>query len=195
MHYLNTHKTLIVLDLDETLIHATSETPDGKWLFELFGYKVFERPYLQEFLLFLQNHFLVGVWSSASDDYVEKVVSEIFPENYPLAFVWGRSRCTFQTNYNKLSEFGYSDHSHYNYVKRLSKLKKYGYCLKRILIIDDTPEKCRYNYGNAIYPKAFTGNPADKELLLLQTYLKTLVTVENVRTIEKRYWRESLEIS
>jgi RNA polymerase II subunit A small phosphatase-like protein len=42
-------KILIILDLDETLIHATDKPHDDAWDFEVFHYKVYKRPYLQEF--------------------------------------------------------------------------------------------------------------------------------------------------
>ena len=58
-----------------------------------------------------------------------------------------------------------------------------------ILIVDDTPEKSRNNYGNAIYIKEFSGDTTDEELKHLHDYLLTLKKVDNVRTIEKRGWR------
>lgn len=58
-----------------------------------------------------------------------------------------------------------------------------------MLIVDDTPEKCVRNYGNAIYPKAFEGEPNDNELELLGRYLLKLRHEDNVRHIEKRNWQ------
>lgn len=185
-------KLLVVLDLDETLIHATTNPEFTHWHFELFGYKVFIRPYLNDFLNKLPAHFKVGVWSSASDDYAEAVVQRIFPENYPLEFVWGRSRCTYRANYTKISKLGYSDPSHFQYIKNLKKLKRKGFTMKRILIIDDTPFKCELNYGNAIYPSEFKGAANDDELFWLGRYLEGFKDVADVRTIEKRHWNNSI---
>lgn len=142
----------------------------------------------------LKKHFDVAVWSSASDDYVDLIVKEIFPDDYELKFVWGRSRCTYRPNYNKLDEFGYYDpFSHYDYVKRLDKVRRLKFNKERILIIDDTPQKCRYNYGNAIYPREYLGRHPDNELLLLMKYLLTLKDLDTVRSTEKRDWREEME--
>lgn len=164
------------------------------WDFEVFHYKVYKRPHLEAFLAFLKTHFEVAVWSSASDDYVELIVKEIFPTDYGLQFVWGRSRCTYRPNYNKLDEFGYYDpFSHYDYVKRLDKVRKLKFKKDRILIIDDTPEKCRHNYGNAIYPKEFLGKGPDNDLLLLMHYLPMLKDLDTVRHREKRHWREEAQ--
>jgi len=186
-----TKNILIVLDLDETLIHATNSPKDELWDFELDQYKIYKRPGLEEFLLGLSIHFDVAVWSSASDDYVDQVVQHIFPEGYPLLFVWGRSKCTRQIDYQLIEDQGYIDYyNHMNYAKILKKVKQKGYApLEKTLIIDDTPRKSKYNYGNAIYPNEFNGEQDDKELPLLFNYLMTLKDVANVRTIEKRDWR------
>jgi RNA polymerase II subunit A small phosphatase-like protein len=40
--------------------------------------------------------------------------------------------------------------------------------------------------------REFLGDPADIELRLLSAYLKQLVSVPNVRAIEKRHWREQM---
>ena len=75
------------------------------------------------------------------------------------------------------------------YEKRLDKLRKKGFPLEQILIVDDSPEKARTNYGNAIYIKEFTGNRDDRELQFLYNYLLTFKSITNVRTIKKRGWR------
>ena len=81
---------------------------------------------------------------------------------------------------------------HLHYLKPLTKVRKAGWPLQRVLIVDDTPEKCLRNYGNAIYPRPFEGAEDDSELSLLGRYLATLKDETNVRTIEKRRWREVL---
>lgn len=189
----NTRKKLVILDLDETLIHATKEPLDRVWDFEVYGYKVYKRPGLEEFLLKLMKHFEVAVWSSASDEYVEAIVKVIFPADYPLKFVWGRSKCTLQLNKKAIEESGYSDYSHLNYVKMLKKVHQLGFGdLDNMLIVDDTPHKSQHNYGNAIYPSIFMGDRGDNELLWLERYLETLIDTKNIRKIEKRFWRKEI---
>jgi len=72
-------------------------------------------------------------------------------------------------------------------------VKRKGYHINRILIVDDSPHKSKDNFGNAIYPSAFTGDMADKELRLLAKYLKSLKDEENIRRIEKRGWQNQVE--
>jgi RNA polymerase II subunit A small phosphatase-like protein len=185
-------KLLVILDLDETLIHAHPiPLENHKWDFEFETYKVYKRPFLEEFLEALPQYFRVAVWSSASDDYVQYIVDHIFPKNNPLEFVWGRSKCTWKADHNMISDMGYVDYqNHFNYAKLLRKVKKKGIAsLERMVIVDDTPKKCLQNYGNAIYPDIFDGDKYDDELPDLLKYLITLKDVENVRTIEKRNYR------
>lgn len=185
---------LIVLDIDETLVHATNKMLHDNYDFKVFDYFVYKRPFLDEFLLELKKHFKVAVWSSASDDYVQEIVAQIFPKEYELQFVWGRSKCTLQIDSQSIDDYGYFDYfNHMNYSKILKKVARKGYAkIEDILIVDDTPRKCKYNYGNAIYPTEFLGNQDDNELEMLLPYLISIKDVENVRQIEKRTWKEKI---
>jgi RNA polymerase II subunit A small phosphatase-like protein len=187
---------LLILDLDETLIHATDKALGRVPDFQVYYYDIYKRPYLDEFLKTVSQHFKLAVWSSADDEYVGKIVKEIFPDDINLEFVWGRSRCTRQTLYD---EYGFPYYStsgflDFEYTKQLKKLKKKGFDLKKVLIVDDTPKKVANSYGNAIYIKEYNGEEGDIELKFLAQYLLTLKTEENVRTIEKRYWRQQYQI-
>ncbi|MCF6406825.1 HAD family hydrolase [Chitinophaga filiformis] len=171
---------LLLLDLDETLIHATTVplafTPD----FKFDPYYVYMRPGLDQFLANISTHFTLGVWSSASDKYVEEIVKMITPDAMEWFMIWGKSRCTIKRDYNLDT---------YYFEKRLDKVKKKGFKLEQIIIVDDSPEKSRSNYGNAVYIEPFEGDRNDDELRYLYDYLLTLKEVSNIRTIEKRGWR------
>ena len=171
---------LIILDLDETLIHATEFELDRPCDFKFDKYFVYERPHLRQFLSDISNHFLLGIWSSAGDEYVNEIVRYIKPDNVEFVVVWGRSKCSLKRDLT---------FDTYCFEKRLDKLKKKGFRLEQILVVDDSPSKSRTNYGNAIYIKEFTGDTSDTELQFLYDYLLTFKTVDNVRTIEKRRWR------
>jgi carboxy-terminal domain RNA polymerase II polypeptide A small phosphatase len=186
-------KKLLILDLDETLIHATriklSREPD----FMVFDYFVYKRPHLAAFLAACSDIYQLAIWSSASDDYVEEVVKNIISPTIKLEFVWGRSKCT--PRYPTQEDFFRDsyDNQHYYYTKQLKKIKKQGFSLDRTLIVDDTPEKVKDNFGNAIYPTAFLGDlEEENELLLLLDYLKYLDRFDNIRKIEKRNWRRTV---
>jgi len=172
-------KILLILDLDETLIHATKSNLDSKPDFEYADYYVYKRPKLNWFLNSINKHFQIAIWSSADDKYVEDIVDIIRPISIEFRFIWGRSRCTTKRNF-ELDE--------YVHEKRLKKIKKQGFTLEKALIVDDSPEKTKDNFGNAIYIKAFNGIQQDDELTNLFNYLITIKDVENVRKVEKRGW-------
>lgn len=178
------NKILLILDLDETLIHASENRLSHEPDFHCFSYHVYKRPFVEEFIQNCAGYFNLGVWSSAGNDYVEKIVEEIFPPSLNLKIVWGRSKCTHVLNQETLE---------YQYRKDLKKLKRKGFPLSRILIVDNDRHKVSRNYGNAVYVKDFLGDPADRELLFLMDYLKRLSHSDDVRTIEKRNWRSGID--
>ena len=79
-----------------------------------------------------------------------------------------------------------------NWVKDLKKVRKQGYALEHVLVVDDSREKLERNYGNHIPVQPFEGARDDDELLLLVDYLKQLESVPNVRCIDKRGWRKEV---
>lgn len=187
-------KPLLILDIDETLIYASKEELGYKTSFKLGKYFIYKRPFLEEFINEVSKDFKLAVWSSATDDYVHEVVDKLKPLDARLEFVWARSRCKEKFK-SQVDEYGYYDpdpRNHYYFVKPLKKVKRKGYELERILIIDDTVSKSEENYGNVIYPTPFYGEEDDNELILLAKYLKTIKDEENFRDIEKRNWRESI---
>lgn len=171
---------LLLLDLDETMIHATTVplacTPDFQ--FDLFH--IYKRPGLDQFLIDISRHFTLGVWSSASDEYVQEIVRALTRDTIEWFLIWGRSRCSIRRDHELDT---------YNFEKRLDKVKNKGFKLEQIIIVDDSPEKSRSNYGNAVYIEPFDGNQNDNELAYLYNYLMTLKDVSNIRTIEKRGWK------
>lgn len=167
------------MDLDETLIFGTDfpliRAPD----FKTKSFFIYERPYLQPFLDTVSRSYALAVWSSASPAYVARVTERVF-KNHPTEFVWASDRCTVRRDLAWDTLYP---------IKDLKKVKRRGFDLDRVLIVDDSPEKVERNYGNAIYMPPFEGNPADNELPALARYLMMIHDVPNYRRIEKRHWR------
>lgn len=186
-------KPLLILDIDETLIHATKKQLDRAVDCKVFKYNVYVRPHLKAFMDQVKESYQLALWSSASDDYVHEVVRQTILSEYSYEFVWARSRATYRRNRERDETRNYSSHNaHYHYVKPLKKVRRQGYDLKRTLIVDDSPHKCMLNYGNAIYPKPYEGQQEDKELLLLAQYLLSIKYHPNYRKLEKRGWRSGI---
>lgn len=170
---------LLVLDLDETLIHARDNRLAHEECFQLFNLFVYKRPHLDFFISEMLRTFRVAVWTASGQVYAEAVIDQIFKRD-DLEFVWTSQHCTLARNF---------DTGEYDTIKNLRKLKVRGYSLESIIVVDDTPSKHRRNYGNLVTVKEFNGDQSDNELKLLTTYLKKLSTVPNVRDVEKRLWR------
>lgn len=173
-------KILLILDLDETLIYSTKSRLSYPEDFRVAEYFVYKRPSLNKFLDFISKNYDVAIWTSSTEDYAQEVVKNIFSENYLLRFIYGRTKCTLTF---------LLDQNEYVYAKNLSKLKKKNYSLEKILIVDDSPEKLKRNYGNHIRINSFSGSKEDIELSLLINYLDKIKSIKNVRNIEKRTWR------
>ncbi|KRG63830.1 hypothetical protein ABB27_17290 [Stenotrophomonas terrae] len=173
---------LLILDLDETLIHATDCYLDRDPDFEVGPYAVYKRPGLDLFLSKVRSQFHLAVWTSSTRLYAAPVVENIFPHDVDLKFVWSRERCTMRFD---------PEHHDYEWAKNLDKLKRRGYKLEHVLMLDDTPAKLARHYGNLVRVKPFLGNLADRELFQLSDYLPTLAETPNVRRIEKRFWRKA----
>jgi len=180
------NKPLAILDVDETLIYATKIKLERKPDFEVFEYNVYKRPHLNDFIQKLSKSYDIAIWSSAGNDYVNSIVNRL-NLNIDIKFIWGRNEATQKRLLNDYYETG-NDTELY-YVKSLKKVKRRGYELDKILIIDDSPHKSKLNYGNAIYPKSYKGALDDNELLKLIEYLESIKDEPSFRTIEKRNWR------
>lgn len=177
---------LLILDLDETLVFATEEKLERKADLIIQNIYVYKRPYLDFFIEEMNQYYQLAIWSSGGKEYVEAVTEYIIPNEIDLQFVWSRERCTLKRDIEL---------DQYFFLKNLKKVKKLGFALEKMLIVDNTPSKVSQNYGNAIYPTDFEGAENDDELLHLTQYLKLLTNVDNVRGIEKRGWKEKVKNS
>lgn len=172
-------KKLLILDLDETLIHSSENEPQ-KYDFKVGHFFVCKRPYLEKFLIFCNKRFELAIWTSSTEDYAKEIVEAILPLGVEISFLWSRVRCTPTRDYCT-GEIGW--------LKDLKKVKKLGYELSQIIVLDDSPEKLKRNYGNLIRVKPFFCNFEDTELYDLTSYLVTLIDIDNIRAIEKRGWK------
>ncbi|MCF8277302.1 MAG: HAD family hydrolase [Flavobacteriales bacterium] len=185
---------LLVLDIDETLVYATRSRLENEEDFKMGDYFVYKRPFLEEFIRYVTTNFDMAIWSSASDTYVEEI-TERLNLTREAKFCWSRKQATFKKpeTFDSEGDLNVDLLDHHYYLKRLKKLKKLGYNLEQILIIDDSPHKSQENYGNAIYVEEFKGQGADQELQDLIHYLDSLKNCQNVRAVEKRNWKQKIK--
>lgn len=114
-------------------------------------------------------------------------------QKYKFSFVFSYEKCRpllmKDRRTNKVYE--YCSKPLYK-VWRTKSLKKMGFNRSNTLIVEDTPENCIYNYGNAIYIRPFdilSGESRnDQSLLKLRYFFDELNETEDVRYVEKRDW-------
>ncbi|MES2319573.1 MAG: HAD family hydrolase [Pseudomonadota bacterium] len=173
------NKKLLIFDLDETLVYASTVSLARAPDFEVGPYAVYKRPYVDELIAFCTEHFRIAVWTSSTENYAAGVVRALFARGEALEFVFARKRCVQRFD---------PESQDYFYIKDLRKVKARGFVLEDIIILDDTPQKLIRNYGNLVRMTEWTGDLADRELAQVQGLLLELKEVPNVRKVEKRGW-------
>ena len=178
-------RQLLILDLDETLIYASDKALPRPADFFVLPYAVYLRPGVKEFLEAVAEQFRLAVWTSSSPSYAREVVQALFPDPGILDFMWASDRCTPKRDFETDTWCN---------TKNLAKVRRRGYDLRKVLMVDDSPEKHLRNYGNLVRVRPFEGDPADDELLHLGRYLELLSSAKDVRRLEKRGWRTTVEV-
>ena len=173
---------LLILDIDETLIHATAERLERDCDFETSWYFVYKRPFLDEFLSFCFSNFRVAIWTSAGEEFAEEIVKSVIEKHGTPEFLWSNQKCTPRFNPETFETVP---------VKNLDKVKNKGFHLDYVIMVDDTPEKLSKHYGNLVRVKEYTGQEEDSELKILMGFLSYLKGVQSVRKIEKRGWQRN----
>lgn len=84
--FINMNKKLIILDIDECIVHASVDPINEQSNFDIkvdwcFVYK---RPFVDEFLRFCSEHFNVAIWTSAGKIHAKMIVDELFPADYKI---------------------------------------------------------------------------------------------------------------
>ena len=75
-----------------------------------------------------------------------------------LAFLWSKERCVRKFDYTRYVSY---------YIKDLKKVKRRGYALEKMIMVDNSPEKLYRQYGNLMRVLPFEGLLPDDELLHL----------------------------
>jgi len=178
-------KPLLILDIDETLIHTKLDEFSNHiydFKFSVNGKSSFytkKRPYLDQFLDYAFENFDIAIWTASGEDYAKEIIKNIGILESSLKFLYTKDKCTIKYSFDYFNHYG---------IKNLNKLKKKGYDLNRVLIIDDIRDTAINNYGNLILIKPFKDDNNDTELLKLISYLQKIKDEPNYRRIEKRGW-------
>ncbi|KAJ0233660.1 hypothetical protein HA466_0280130 [Hirschfeldia incana] len=169
--YTNTKRT-IILDLDETLVHSTTQMPGVRYDFmvmvrmesEILPVFVVKRPGLTEFLERLGESFEVVVFTAGLEDYASQVLDKIDRKGVITQRLY-RDSCREVNG---------------RYVKDLSMVVGKE-DLGSVLIVDDNPSSYSLQPENGVPIKAFVDDLKDQELLKLVEFLEICCVYEDMR--------------
>ena len=84
---------LIILDVDETLIHACPEWIGRKPDFMAADQMIFIRPYAKALIRLALRQHQVAIWTASYGQYTREILTELFDDLSDIAFIWDRNDC------------------------------------------------------------------------------------------------------
>lgn len=160
------NKKLMILDLDETLIHADFDykfsshdaylklalTDDMESILP-----INIRPHLKQFLDYSVEHFEIVVFTAACKEYMETIIKYLDPDGKYFRLSFSRNSCVV---YKKL------------YLKFI---QIFDVPLKDCIIIDNSIFSFAYNLSNGILVTSFYDDKEDEDLLSLIEFLEAAI--------------------
>ena len=174
----NNNKKILILDLDETLVHSSFQPlgldhnnkiiePDIflKILFDnkYYNLYVLTRPYINEFLKEMNKLFIIYIFTASIKEYANPLLNEI-DKNHIITKRFFRDSCT-------VTKDG-------KYIKNLNNL---NFNLKDVILLDNNPISYSFNKTNGIPIKSWHNDKNDKELIKIAHFLNFISSVDDVR--------------
>ncbi|KIK65320.1 hypothetical protein GYMLUDRAFT_38769 [Collybiopsis luxurians FD-317 M1] len=180
---------ILVLDLDETLIHSTSRpisSATSSGLFGSFGsrkggpghvvevmlggkstlYHVYKRPFVDFFLRTVSGWYTLVIFTASMQEYADPVIDWLDAGRGILEHRLFRDSCTQLPNGS--------------YTKDLSIVET---DLARVCLVDNSPISYKVNEANGIPIEGWTHDPSDEALLDLLPVLDSLRFTSDVRRV------------
>ena len=153
-----------MLDLDETLVHATGDSND------LQDCVVNVRPTAKEFIEEMDKHYELVIFTAGTKDYADYALKFVDPEG-------------------KIVHRLYREHAIQKGATFVKDISKLGRDLKKVIIIDNVVENFQLQSDNGIFIDSWEGNVNDTSLKDLMPILKQIVElkVPDVRVALRHY--------
>ena len=169
---INASQKVLVLDLDETLVHCSFIPPDYYDMtvpitIDAVQYDVYiqKRPFLDEFLAEIMPLFYVVIFTASLGPYANPIIDKILPQLPPPQRLF-RESCTYSNGM---------------YVKDL---EMFNSPLNKIIIVDNNPCSFNRHPANGILSITWEGDKDDTELMdRILPILKKCATANDVRTV------------
>ena len=183
-------KLLVVLDLDESLVHS----PDFERKFKErdFDYsfddiKGYIRPGAKEFVkkLLEDDDLDVMVWTQSSENYAREIINILGFKKEDFKLFFSRKRTVMAIIHRDSPDYGLYPSKN---IKDLLKVKrKINHPFTRMIAIDDNPDYYERQYSNLIKIPEYIGDNDEKSPFeTIEKYLNFLKDKPNVRPYEKR---------
>ena len=187
----NSNKKLLLLDLDETLIHSEypisenninkydsilrfkNNNPDFEDNNEYCEVGIFIRNGVQKFLSLLNNYFNIGIFTASEKDYADAIISYLDPNKNIFKFCLYRYNCI---NVNNLV-----------CIKDLRIIKNID--LKKTVLIDNNIYSFSLQLNNGILINSYYGEKNDNELNNVLCYLlQFILPADDVRKVNDNFF-------
>ncbi|XP_074834044.1 CTD small phosphatase-like protein 2-A [Carettochelys insculpta] len=170
----STPESTLVLELEGTLVCCfltSSWDADYTFLTDFQGDTYRLRPYVQEFLETISKTYEIFVFTTAKQDYAEKILDVLDPQKKLIRHCLYQQDCVCVQGY---------------YVKDLAILER---DLARTVALDDSLQGFPYQTSNCVPIPSWVGDHRDEELLRVIPLLGKLNQADDVRTEIRRKYR------
>lgn len=168
----HTNKKTLVLDMDETLLHASGiPVRSSDFIITLSdGVRFYctKRPHLDQFLKRMSELYEVVVYTSGEKEYATTIINEVDPLRY-ISYILHRDHCI---------------HTRRGMEKDLQLI---GRDLKDVIFIDNLEENMKRQIENGIKISDFYSDRKDNELNKLIPFLEYASKLDDVRPIRKMH--------